>query len=308
MFSYICTSKMTNRSGRPLRMAVPKPEGKRGKNLFAIPNKNIFMLKFICLGSGSSGNSYFLFTEQYGILIDAGIGVRTLKKKFQTAGLSLTQIKAVLVTHDHADHIKAVGPLANDYHLPVYATEQVHLGMERNYCMTTKLKPEHTKLLQKEETFTLGDFDITAFGVPHDSSDNVGYSIQCGDTNFCLITDAGHVNESIGAYISRANYLVLESNHDENMLMMGPYPAYLKGRISGGNGHLSNKNAAQALAENMTEKLRHVWLCHLSEENNHPELARKTVDAHLRSFGIIAGKDFRLDVLKRRISSEIYVL
>lgn len=266
------------------------------------------MLRFICLGSGSSGNSYFLFTERYGILIDAGIGIRTLKRHFQANGLSLKQINAVLITHDHADHIKAVGHLANDCHLPVYTTPLVHQGINRNYCVTSKLKPEQTLILQKEETFRLDDFEITAFDVPHDSSDNVGYSIQYKDVNFCLITDAGHIGERFATYISKANYLVLEANHDENMLMMGNYPAYLKGRISGDYGHLSNRNAAKVLAENMTEQLRHVWLCHVSEENNHPELARKTVDAHLRTFGIVAGKDFELDVLKRRIPSEIYKL
>lgn len=266
------------------------------------------MLKFICLGSGSSGNSYFLFTEQYGILIDAGIGIRTLKKNFYANGLSLTQIKAVLVTHDHADHIKSIGHLANDYRLPVYATSLVHEGINRNYCVTTKIKPEFVQVLQKEETFRLDDFEVTAFDVPHDSTDNVGYSIQYKDVNFCLITDAGHIGERFGEYINKANYLVLEANHDEDMLMMGPYPAFLKGRISGEYGHLSNKSAAQVLADHMTESLRHVWLCHVSEENNHPELARKTVDAHLRNFGIIAGKDFELDVLKRRIPSDIYDL
>lgn len=266
------------------------------------------MLKFFCLGSGSSGNSYFLFSESYGLLIDAGIGMRTLKKHFRAYGLSLSRINAVLITHDHADHIKAVGNLANDYNLPIYATQAVHEGINRNYCVTTKLKSEHVRLIEKGQTFQLDEFEITPFEVPHDSSDNVGYSIQYGEINFCLITDAGHIGESFATYIAQANYLVLESNHDENMLMMGPYPAYLKGRIHGAYGHLSNHSAAQALADNMTEKLRHVWLCHVSEENNHPELARKTVDTHLRAFGIIPGKDFQLDVLKRKIPSELYEL
>ena len=136
----------------------------------------------------------------------------------------------------------------------------------------------------------------------------MGYSVQYGDVNFCLITDAGHVTEQFGGYIAQANYLVLEANHDEDMLMMGPYPAYLKGRISGDYGHLSNKVAAQLLAEHVTDRLRHVWLCHISEENNHPELARKTVDTCLRSAGIVSGRDFELEVLKRRIPSEIYEL
>lgn len=179
------------------------------------------MLKFICLGSGSSGNSYFLFSENYGILIDAGIGIRTLKKHFNTCGLSLKQIKAVLITHDHADHVKAVGSLANEYGIPVYATELVHGGIKRNYCVHPKLKEENIRFLQKGQTLELDHFVITPFDVPHDSADNVGYSVQYGDVNFCLITDAGHVTEQFGGYIAQANYLVLEANHDEDMLMMG---------------------------------------------------------------------------------------
>ena len=116
------------------------------------------MLKFICLGSGSSGNSYFLFSENYGILIDAGIGIRTLKKHCHTYGLSLKQIKAVLITHDHADHIKAVGSLANEYGLPVYATELVHDGIKRNYCANPKLKAENIHFLEKGQTLKLDRF------------------------------------------------------------------------------------------------------------------------------------------------------
>ena len=167
------------------------------------------MLKFFCLGSGSSGNCYFLFTDDFGILIDAGIGIRNIKKHFRTYGLSLDQINAVLVTHDHADHIKAIGNLAKDYDLPVYATAEVHEGMNRNYCMTTKLDPEHTRYIVKEQPFRLGQFEITPFEVPHDSTDNVGFSITCGQVNFCLITDVGHISENIPPYLQKANYLVL---------------------------------------------------------------------------------------------------
>lgn len=266
------------------------------------------MLNFICLGSGSSGNSYFLYTENYGILIDAGIGIRQLKKHFQTYGLSLTQIKAILVTHDHADHIKAVGTLSADFGINVYATQLVHEGICRNYCVTKKVKDEKAKIIEKEKMFKLNDFEITPFHVPHDSTDNVGYSIQCHDVNFCLITDAGHVEEHFATYISKANYLVLEANHDVDMLMMGPYPAYLKGRITGPKGHLSNASAAEVLTQNVSPHMKHVWLCHISEENNHPEIAKKTVEAKLRAAGIIAGTDFKLDVLKRKVPSVIYEL
>jgi phosphoribosyl 1,2-cyclic phosphodiesterase len=154
----------------------------------------------------------------------------------------------------------------------------------------------------------LGDFTVEAFPVPHDASENMGYEIQAEGVTFVMITDIGAVTDEIKERISHANYLVIEANHDVEMLMSGPYPEYLKKRILGGSGHLSNEECAHALAENMTEKLKHVWLCHLSEENNHPELARKTVETIMRSYGIIAGKDVQLDVLRRTMPSEVYEL
>ena len=122
------------------------------------------------------------------------------------------------------------------------------------------------------------------------------------------MTDVGHVTDEMKSFINEANYLVIEANHDEEMLLQGPYPQYLKNRIMGSEGHLSNKDCAKALAENATPALRHVWLCHLSEENNHPELARKTVEMILQSYGIIPGKDFMLDVLKRKTPTGIFEL
>ncbi len=266
------------------------------------------MLKFMSLGSGSSGNCYLLSTDAGTILIDAGIGIRTLKKLLRANGFSLPMIKAVFVTHDHADHIKAVGNLAHDFDIPIYATAEVHVGINKNYCVTPKVDSDHQRNLVKGETLTLCDLNITPFEVLHDSTDNVGYRVEHGDITFSLITDAGQVTSTLEEEVKRANYLVLEANHDEDMLKMGPYPAYLKGRISSGHGHLCNREAARLLAENVSEGMKQVWLCHLSEENNHPELARKTVDAVLRSYGIIADKDFGLDVLKRKIPSDLYEL
>ena len=132
-------------------------------------------------------------------------------------------------------------------------------------------------------------------------SDNVGFLIEAGGVVFCLMTDAGHVTDEMASFIARAQYLVIEANHDPEMLQQGRYPEILKERIVSGHGHLSNKKSAIALAENFHEHLKHVWLCHLSEENNHPELARKTVETTLRSYGIIAGVDFSLEVLRRKI-------
>jgi phosphoribosyl 1,2-cyclic phosphodiesterase len=266
------------------------------------------MLKFISFGSGSSGNCYFLFTETDGILIDTGIGVRTLKKYFQDYGLKMAQVRHIIITHDHADHVKSVGSFSCEYHLPVYATREVHRGIDHNYCVRRKIQPINAKFIEKGETIQLGEFTVTSFFVPHDSNDNVGYCIECEGTVFCLMTDAGHVTDEMKQYIQRAHNLIIEANHDVEMVVNGPYPEFLKKRILSGSGHLSNADCGQALAENMTEQLRHVWLCHLSEENNHPELARKTVETILRSYGIIPGKDLELEILRRTMPSGVYEL
>ena len=266
------------------------------------------MLRFISFGSGSSGNCYFLFTDNDGIIIDAGVGVRALKKGFRDYGLSLARVHHLLITHDHADHIKSVGSLSHDNHLAVYATAAVHEGIDRNYCVSRKVAPELRRYLEPGTTIQLGDFTITPFSVPHDSSDNVGYFIEAEGTNFCLITDAGEVKPEMASFITKAHHLVIEADYDVEMLQTGPYPQHLKKRINSETGHLDNMTCGEAIAQNMSEELQNVWLCHLSAENNHPELARKTVESVLRSYGIIVGKDLQLEVLKRNTPTGIFEL
>ncbi len=266
------------------------------------------MLKFISFGSGSSGNCYYLSTATDGLLIDIGVGIRTLKKHFRDYGVNLNMIHHILITHDHADHIKSVGAFSSDYHVPVYATEKVHRGISRNYCVQRKVADDLKHFITPGVSLQVGDFKVTPFSVPHDANENVGYQIEAERVCFVIITDVGAVTEDVKHRISQANYLVIEANHDVEMLQQGPYPEYLKKRILSPNGHLSNTDCGKAVAENMTEGLRHVWLCHLSEENNHPELARKTVETTLRSYGIIPGKDLELEVLKRKMPSGIYEL
>ena len=266
------------------------------------------MLRFISFGSGSSGNCYFLYTDNDGLLIDVGVGIRTLKKHFRDYGLSLSRVHRLLVTHDHADHIKSVGSLSHDQQLPVFATRKVHQGIDKNYCVARKVAAELRHYLEPDEPVQMGEFLVTPFSVPHDASDNVGFLIEAEGVSFCLMTDAGQVTPEMGKYLERAQYLVIEANHDPEMLADGPYPPHLKVRIKSQTGHLCNVDCAEAIARYMTEQLQHVWLCHLSEENNHPELARITVESVLRSYGIVAGKDFQLDVLKRTMPTGIFEL
>ena len=264
-------------------------------------------IKFLSLGSGSSGNCYYLGTEKNGILIDAGIGIRNVKKIFKDYKLDFSTIKAVFITHDHADHIKAVGNLGEKYGIPVFTTPEIHKGINKSYCVTEKLSTS-VNFIKKEESVEVGDFNITAFEVPHDGTDNVGYCIEIDGKVFSFLTDLGHITETAAKYIKRADYLILEANYDDEMLAMGPYPKYLKERIAGPNGHMSNRETAEFLAENFQANLKYIWLCHLSKDNNHPELAYKTVEMHLLDRGIIAGKDFQLVALRRTIPSEIYLL
>ena len=263
-------------------------------------------LSFISLASGSSGNCYYLGTPEYGLLIDAGIGARTIKKVLKDNGIDLSQIIAVMVTHDHAYHIKTVGVLGEKLNIPIYSTEGVHRGINKSRYVEDKLV-QSKRVIEKEVPFMIRDFQITAFPVPHDSTDNVGYFIEYGEHRFVIATDIGHITETIAKYVSRATRLVFEANYDEEMLRHGSYPFFLKDRVASPTGHLSNHEAAEFLASCYTPELKSIWLCHLSRDNNHPELAYKTVDIRLFEEGIRVGKDVSLVALKRTTPSEVYV-
>ncbi|MEG0889949.1 MAG: MBL fold metallo-hydrolase [Bacteroides sp.] len=262
-------------------------------------------VRFISLASGSSGNCYYLGTGKYGILIDAGIGIRTIKKALKEINVSLETIRAVFVTHDHADHIKAVGHLGEKFNIPVYTTARIHEGINKSYCMTEKLSSS-VRYLEKEQPMKLEDFCIESFEVPHDGTDNVGYCIEIGEKVFSFLTDLGEITPTAAKYICKANYLIIEANYDEEMLKMGPYPTYLKERISSNTGHMSNSDTAEFLAENINEHLKYIWLCHLSKDNNHPELAFKTIEWKLKAKGVLVGKDVQLLALKRSTPSDLY--
>lgn len=262
-------------------------------------------VRFMSLASGSSGNCYFLGTDTYGILIDAGIGVRTIIKRLKNENIPIESIRAVFVTHDHSDHIKSIGVLGENLYIPVYTTRRIHEGINRSYCVTEKLH-SCVRYLEKNEPLSFFDFTIESFAVPHDGTDNVGYFIRIEGKTFCFVTDLGEITDSVGEYLDRANYLIIEANYDEQMLMTGNYPPYLKQRIQSDHGHLCNADTAAYLAEHWTEKLKYIWLCHLSKDNNHPELAYKTVEGALAAKGVKVGEDVRLFALKRSAASELF--
>jgi len=257
---------------------------------------------FFSLGSGSSGNCYYLGNKHYGILIDAGIGPRIIKKRLAEYDIELTSIQAVLITHDHYDHIRAAGHLGEKLSIPVYATRKVHKGIAANPLVKPGLNGSR-RYIDKGNPFNIANLSITAFDVPHDSSDNAGYYIEFDGQSLALVTDAGCFTDEIASYICKANHLIIESNYDEEMLRNGSYPYRLKERITCGTGHLSNRQTAEFLANNYSDHLKNIWLCHLSGDNNYPELAHRTTEAHLERKGIKVGKQVSLHVLKRNTLS-----
>lgn len=259
------------------------------------------MLTLLSLGSGSCGNCYYIANENDAIVVDCGVGIRRFRKTLMDYGLKIGKIRGMFITHDHADHIKAAGKVSNEYNIPVHATALVHEGMDRNYQASIKVKVENRRTIETDNTVQVGDFKVTAFSVPHDATDSVGYFIEANGVSLSIMTDVGDVTDNVKKYIGLSSHIILEANYDTEMLAQGRYPAILKDRITSGRGHLSNDKCAQALAENFHENLKNVWLCHLSEENNHPELARKTIESILRGYGIISGVDFNLQVLRRKI-------
>jgi phosphoribosyl 1,2-cyclic phosphodiesterase len=263
-------------------------------------------LRFQSLGSGSSGNCYFLGNASYGILIDGGIGVRTIRKNLKSIGLDFQNIWAVFVTHDHADHIRAIGSIGERYKVPIYATRKTHEGIRSSYCVTEKLY-DSKKFIEKHETVIIGDFSITAFPVSHDATDNVGYKVVYKEKTFTFATDLGHICENAHYHLKSADYMVLEANYDEDMLRNGQYPIHLQERIRGENGHLSNDQTGKFLAENYQQKMKYVFLCHLSRENNKPEIAYSTIQSYLENKDVRVGEDLQLIVLERFTPSKVYV-
>lgn len=262
------------------------------------------MLRFLSFGSGSSGNCYYIESDGEAIIIDAGIGIRTIKKYFSTYGINQSCIKSIFITHDHTDHVAAVASLAIYLRIPVYATKMVHGRINTNYRIRNKIPGQFVRFIEKENPVSVGNFRICAFNVPHDSADCSGYTVCAGGGKFVIVTDCGNVTDCIVNRIHEADYLVLESNYDTVMLQNGKYPYHLKKRILSSVGHLSNEAAAQLLQNERPERLKHLFLCHLSENNNTPEVVMAKME---KALGVYDRK-IPFHVLARRRPSGFFVL
>lgn len=267
------------------------------------------MIQFLSLSSGSSGNCYFFTDGKTTFLIDAGVGPRTCAKKLSEHGFSLGDVDFILVTHDHIDHIKALGIISSRYCKPVYTTAPLKDALMRNICTVGRLKGNiHT--IEPDVPCEICGVKVTAFRVPHDATDAVGFHIVFGGRNITLITDCGEFSNSILQYATLADTLILESNYDDRMLEEGDYPSILKHRIKGGAGHLSNSKSAEALKSIYAERkglLQQVFLCHLSDNNNTPALALEEARKALAESGASKDDVFLVN-LPRGKASPLYFL
>lgn len=256
--------------------------------------------------SGSCGNCYYFGDEENGILIDAGVSLRRLKKALEENGLSFDSFGAVLVTHDHLDHIRHLGSFCKKLYKPVYATSTLHNALA-SHTFTSAHIASCRRVLPDTGAETVCGMDVYHFVVPHDATQTVGYAIGYKGHRFVIMTDLGRMTDEAVAYASQADTVVLESNYDMDMLTGGPYTYELKMRIVQGNGHLSNDECASAIRRFWHPGLKNIFLCHLSENNNTPDRAYACALEALGQLGVEKGTVF-LRCLPRRFPSPLFTL
>ncbi len=253
-------------------------------------------LNFCSLSSGSSGNCYYLGNEFHGILIDAGISASSIRKFLRDMDISMQSIMGVLISHNHIDHIRGLEVLTRKNSLPAFTTHTIWrsiLSPQKN------ISRDCIREIGLQQKFHLAGFDIEAFPVCHDAPETIGFHICAGDKKITIATDLGHICQTAAPYIKEANLLVIESNYDEQMLMNGSYPYYLKKRIQSDHGHLGNLQTSVFLAEVINDNLRHICLAHLSKNNNTPEKALHTLQQTFSERGINLNGKHRISVLNR---------
>jgi phosphoribosyl 1,2-cyclic phosphodiesterase len=223
------------------------------------------------LSSGSSGNSMFLSAGDTCLLIDAGLTAHAIVQSLATLNVSIADIQGVLITHEHTDHIRGAAVLAKKWHLPLYARHGTASQL------STILSDDLPVRILPREGIRFGSLQVHTFPVPHDAAEPVGFVFEYHDMRVAVATDLGSITSHVKKALVGCQAIVLEANHDEEMLANGPYPSYLKERIRSRYGHLSNRQAARALHDAWHDELQHVVLAHISRYNNDPILARDTV-------------------------------
>lgn len=264
-------------------------------------------LKFCSLSSGSSGNCYLVGSDQTFLLIDAGITCKKIVDSLSCLNINPEMLSGILITHEHIDHVKGAELLSRKYGLPLFCNEKTGEALLKGMKKTDQIS---LHCFQNLRPFSLGNIEILPFPVCHDAADTVGFSLYCGNQQISMATDTGCITDAVVKELSGADLLILEANHDVDMLKMGKYPWFLKQRILGNHGHLSNEDAGQTIAKLNTyyPKQRQILLAHLSRENNFPEMAFETVKNVLEEHHLFLNDQLQMNLLRRDELSPVYIL
>ncbi len=260
-------------------------------------------IKFCALSSGSSGNCLFLSTENTSILIDAGLSGRRIEQLLNQIGETPQGVAAILVTHEHIDHVRGVGILSRRFNIPIFANPCTWEGMAD--CIG-EISTKHIRTFNTGDEFNIDDLCIRPYPVSHDAADPVGFTFYKDRVKLTVANDLGYVTPAVEREIQGSDFVMLEANHDTEMLKVGPYPWQLKRRIAGRKGHLSNEDAGEALLKFADRGLNTVLLGHLSKNNNYPPLALETVKGILMQQGAEVIRDINIDLALRDRISKVY--
>jgi phosphoribosyl 1,2-cyclic phosphodiesterase len=247
-------------------------------------------LSFTLLGSGSSGNASLVSDGDIHILVDVGLSARETARRLAECGLAPEKISAIVLSHEHTDHCRGVMPFVKDRDIPVFLTDG---ALE---VSGLPLEPRRTVRIESGRGFDIGGIQFTPFSIPHDAADPLAFTIEKGGVKIAIVLDLGYISNLVVERLKECDAIILESNHDVNMLKVGPYPWALKQRVMSRRGHLSNDSVAEYLADAFDGKARHVLLAHLSKKNNLPELALLSAQRALEARSALTSCQARLEI------------
>jgi phosphoribosyl 1,2-cyclic phosphodiesterase len=259
------------------------------------------MLNFCSLYSGSSGNCLFVETNKTKILVDCGTSLKKIVDGLQKIDKKIEDIDAILVTHEHSDHVQSLGNASKKFDIPVYTNIET---LEAMPTQKEKISTHNQKIFEIGKEFKIGDLAINSFSIPHDAANPCGFNIYNNKSKLTIATDLGHMTTNLINNMKGSSFILLESNYDPEILKCSRYPFLLKQRISGPMGHLPNNIAGKTISELTKSDLKEVMLGHLSKENNFPELAYQTVIEELQNSNVDIN-DLKVSVASRHTPSKI---
>ena len=255
-------------------------------------------MKLCSIASGSSGNCIFVGTETTNLLVDVGISKKRIVEGLEQIGISPLTIEGILITHEHSDHIKGLGVMARQYKIPIFATRETIYEIKKISSLGVIDETLYHEI-EPDVSFFLGDIEVRPFSSFHDARNPVCYTFSQKWHKVGIATDIGTYDTYVIDHLTGCEILLLEANHDVNMLQVGNYPYSLKRRVLGDHGHLSNDTCGKLLTKLMHKGLKYIFLGHLSKENNYPELAYETVKYELEKEGIMKEFEFHLEIASR---------